>query len=63
MIDLKEEQSKEYLNKVTAMAERAGCQVNIASNISAYDSVKPWSNTSFAISCNFVVNATPYNIV
>ena len=29
MIDLKEEQSNEYLKKVSAMAQRAGCQVNI----------------------------------
>jgi hypothetical protein len=29
MLDLKEEQSKEYLSKVTAMAQRTGCQVNI----------------------------------
>ena len=29
MIDLKEEQSNEYLRKVSAMAQRAGCQVNI----------------------------------
>lgn len=29
MVGLKEEQSKEYLNKVTAMAQRAECQVNI----------------------------------
>ena len=41
MIDLKEEQSKEYLNKVTAMARRAGCEVDFASNISARDSVEP----------------------
>ncbi|CAB4020560.1 Hypothetical predicted protein [Paramuricea clavata] len=27
MIDLKEEQSNEYLNKVSAMAQRAGCQI------------------------------------
>ena len=26
MLDLKEDQSKEYLNKVTAMAQRTGCQ-------------------------------------
>jgi hypothetical protein len=35
MIDLKEEQSNEYLNKVSAMAQRAGCQVNIVHNLFA----------------------------
>ena len=29
MLDLKEEQSKEYLNKISAMAQRAGFQVSI----------------------------------